>query len=264
MLLAAVAATALMTASPSNASTKPAPTKDMPAEKETKEAKNKKNDFDFGKFMLLFDKIFPAQPDPAPERLALSRVSMQRLLPDGAYGRAFGTMAEGLADRILNMSESDLDFLGKKDDKAPNTATLRDSLVKDDPYFIEREKIIRRVVREELVKMFAIMEPSLREGLAKALARRLDEKQLNDLNTFLATDSGKAFGEQNVGMWFDPDIARSIFQAMPGMIMAAPGIKARIDKETAHLPKPPKKEKAKEDEGKDEPTEGTKEETPAK
>lgn len=195
---------------------------------------------EFGKIMLMFDKFFPAQPEPDPARLELARTSMNRLIPNGSYGKAFGNMAELMADRVLSMSESDIAF-GTAKKPSTDATTMRDMMVKDDPNFLEREKIIRRVGREELVKIFAILEPSLREGLAKSLARRLDAKQLTDLNAFLATDSGRAFGEQSVGMWFDPDIARSMFQTMPAMLMAVPGAIARIDKETAHLPKPPKK-----------------------
>ena len=38
----------------------------------------KKDDFDIGQMMAVFDKLFPAQPDPLPARLALSRVTVKR------------------------------------------------------------------------------------------------------------------------------------------------------------------------------------------
>lgn len=240
----AIAAAALATAPTTTTPKAPSPITVVDTRKGSKKpAPVAKKDpmAEFGKVMLMFDKFFPAQPEPDPARLELARTSMNRLLPNGAYGKAFGNMAELMADRVLSMSESDMAF-GTTKKSAADTTTMRDRMVKDDPYFLEREKIIRRVGREELVKIFAIIEPSLREGLAKSLARRMDAKQLTDLNAFLATDSGRAFGEQSVGMWFDPDIARSLFQSMPAMLMAVPGAIARIDKETAHLPKPKKKE----------------------
>jgi len=104
-------------------------------------------------------------------------------------------------------------------------------------------KIMRRVIGEELIKISAVMEPKLREGLARSIARRFDEKQLRDINLFLATDSGKAFAGQTMRMWIDPDVMRSMVQSMPHLIAAAPGAMMRIEAETAHLPKPKKPEK---------------------
>ena len=197
---------------------------------------------DFGEMMRMIDKIFPPQPDPDPARLQLARVSTQGLLPDGTYGRAMSGIMDSVATRVLNLNEAELGIKGKKA-KTPSTETLRESILKDDPYFDERLTIIKRIVGEEFQKLSAVVEPRLRDGLARSMARRFDARQLSDLNAFLATDSGKAFGRQSFAMWVDPDLVRSMVGAMPDMIMAAPGIAQRIDKETAHLPKPKKKAK---------------------
>ena len=106
-------------------------------------------------------------------------------------------------------------------------------------------KIMRRVIGEELVKISAAMEPKLREGLARSIARRLDDKQLREVNAFLATDSGRVFAGQSMRMWVDPDVLRSMMQSMPHMIAAMPGAMMRLEAETAHLPKPKKKDKEK-------------------
>ena len=108
-------------------------------------------------------------------------------------------------------------------------------------------RIMRRVIGEELVKISAVMEPKLREGLARSMARRFDEKQLRDINAFLATESGRAFAAENMKMWIDPDVMRSIVQSFPHMISAVPGAMLRLEAETAHLPKPKKKDEPKPD-----------------
>jgi len=110
---------------------------------------------------------------------------------------------------------------------------------------------MRRVVGEELIKISAVMEPKLREGLARSVARRFDEKQLREINAFLATDSGRAFGAQTMRMWLDQDVMRSMMQSMPHMIAAMPGTMMRIEAETAHLPKPKKKADEKKPDAKD-------------
>jgi hypothetical protein len=76
------------------------------------------------------------------------------------------------------------------------------------------------------------------------MARRFDEKQLADLNAFLATDSGKAFGSQSMAMYVDPDVMRAMIGSFPEMMKAMPDAMKRVEAATAHLPKP-KTDKAK-------------------
>ena len=213
-------------------------------------AKLKPSDLDMSKLMGMFDKMFPAQPDPSPQRLALARTTAAGVLPNGAYASAFDEFAGGMVDHFLSLRESDL-VAGTRDGKPPSKLTLRQEITKNDPHFEERLKIIRRVVREELVKLSNVLEPKMREGLARSIARRFDERQLTDINAFMATESGRAFAGQTMRMWVDPDVMRSMMQTFPQMIAAMPGAIERLDSETAHLPKPKKKANKK---AEDEPT----------
>jgi hypothetical protein len=198
----------------------------------------KKDNFDLAKIMAMFDKIFPPQPEPEPARLALARTAAGVLMPNGTYARLMGGMMHSIADSVMNMSEADF---GKSEKGKPaSTITMRERLKKDDPYFDERMKIYERVIGEELAKAAVIIEPKLREGLARSMARRFDAKQLADISAFLATDSGKAYGSQSLAMWVDPDVMRSMMQSMPELMMAMPNLMQRLDAETAHLPKPKK------------------------
>jgi len=200
-------------------------------------------DLDIGQMMAIFDKIFPAQPDPPAPRLALSRTAVQSLFPDGTYARMMGGMMHGIADRVMGMTAADL---GARPDKgrAADTITLKEKLAKDDPAFDERMRIMEQVIGEEFAKMAAIVEPRMRDGLARSMARRFDEKQLADLNAFLATDSGKAFGSQSMAMYVDPDVMRAMIGSFPEMMKAMPDAMKRVEAATAHLPKP-KTDKAK-------------------
>ena len=208
---------------------KAAPKKEAPAAKAP--------DFDIGQMMAVMDKLFPAQPDPAPARLALSRTAVQGLLPDGTYARMMDGVMHGVADRVLGLTAADLGQAGAKG-KGPDTTTLRDKMAKEDPNFEERMRIIEKIVGEEFAKMTAIIEPRLRDGLARSMARRFDEKQLGDLNAFLATESGRAYGRQSMAMWVDPDVMRAMISTLPEMMKGMPDAAKRIESETAHLPKP--------------------------
>lgn len=245
-IITAVAAALLATAAPALAGnedlTAPGAKTGQAAEKQSGK---KADDFDPAQLFAMFEKLFPPGPEPVPARLALAKVSVQGLFPDGSYARMTEDMMSGLVDRVLGLSEVDFEPKGK-DGKAPSTATLRQSLAKDDPAFDERFKIIRRVLGEEMVKIGAIIEPKMRDGLARSMARRFDEKQLADVNAFLATDSGKAYGRHSLSMWFDSDVMRGMFASFPDLIPVLPGVIARIETETAHLPKPKKSETASE------------------
>lgn len=200
----------------------------------------KKDDFDFAQILTMFDKMFPPGPDPDPARLALAKTTAEGVFPNGTYAALFDDAMSGIVDKVLAMRPGDL-LPAKAGAKAATNASLHDELVKDDPHFDERMKIMRKIVGEELVKISAVMEPKMREGLARSIARRLDERQLRDTNLFLATDSGRAFAGQTMRMWVDPDVMRSMMQAMPHIVMAMPGAMMRLEAETAHLPKPKKK-----------------------
>lgn len=241
--IATLAAALLVTAAPATANAAPSVPSAKSGKSAPKESGKKLDDFDPAMLFAMFDKLFPPQPEPPAARLALSKVTVQGLFPNGAYARMMDGMIAGLADRVLNMSEADFDK--GKDGKPPSTLTLRQSLAKDDPAFEERYKIIARVIGEEMVKIGAIIEPRMRDGLARSMAHRFDEKQLSDLNAFLATDSGRAYGQQSLAMWFDADVVRGMFASFPELITVVPGIAARLESETAHLPKPKKKPEAK-------------------
>ncbi len=236
----------LLATAPVAANAAPATDPEHQAEKvaQQEDAKTKSEPFDPAQFLAVFEKLFPAQPDPSPERLALSRVTVQGLFPDGTYGQLIDGVLGGIADRVLDLSEADFGTKGK-DGKPPSKATLREAALKDDPHFEERMTIMERVISEEMARIATIVEPKLRDGLARSMARRFDDRQLTDINAFLATDSGRAFGEQSMGMWVDPDVMRAMVASFPEVITAMPDAMKRLEAETAHLPKPKKQEEKK-------------------
>lgn len=201
---------------------------------------------DLASMMAMFDRLFPPLPDPDPTRLGLARGTAQAMLPPGAFSRGMVDYMGGFADRILAMKQSDLEALGKPGAKLAATGkpepTLRDQLIAEDPWFAEREKLTRAAIVAEFDRLSIAIEPKLREGLARTMAHRFTDKQLADINGFMATDSGRVLGANYLGMWFDPELMRAMVTTMPDWIMAMPGAAQRIEAATAHLPKPPKKD----------------------
>ena len=170
----------------------------------------------------------PATAQPVdPARLALAEKTVAVLVPQGVYMRLMQQQFPAMMDAMLANMET----------AVPGG---RDKARAADPAFDERMRIMTRVMGEEMGPLMSRMEPSLRTGMARALARRFDPQQLNDFNTFFATPSGKAFGEQFISLFADPEIMGEMMKMMPMMMQEMPRIMKKVEAATAHLPKPPK------------------------
>ena len=190
----------------------------------------------------MFDTLFPPQPAPDPLRMPLAHSTALALLPPDAMGQAVGAMMGGMVDRFLSLRESDFPAKAKAGAKPASldTRTMRETMRANDPHFDERVRLIRGAAEVEFKRYAAVLEPRLRDGIARAVARRFDQRQLTEINAFFATDTGRALGRQFLGIWFDPDLMRSSIAAMPELVQLMPGSMQRIGAATAHLPKPPK------------------------
>lgn len=251
-MLSAIAALAIATATPTKGEAPP-PVVTVPAtEKKAEGAKPKSNGFeDIGKFMAMFDKIFPPQPDPEPVRLNAARGVALKMWPDGTFGSLLETYATTMANTVLDMKPSELEamFNDKKDGKAKPVApadtnlTLRDQMRRDDPHFDKRVEVITAALKAEFARLSPVIEPPLREGLSRAMARRFTQPQLGDLNAFYQSPTGQVYARESLKMWFDSDVMRSTFNAMPAIIMQMPGATQRVDAAMKTLPPMPKKAK---------------------
>lgn len=259
-------ALAAIAASPTTVEKAPATPPPIVAVETTEEKsadKKKSDDMDFTKMMAVFDKLFPPQPDPDPARLAAARGVSVRMWPDGTYGMLLDTFVGSIANTVLDLKPSDLAmFEDKKDEKKegekegakkpapaakdPNL-TLREQLRRGDPYFDQRVAAITAAVRAEFAHMSPLIEPNLREGLSRSLARRFTEPQLADLDAFYRTPTGQAFARESLKMWFDSDVMRSTINSMPMVILQLPGAMQRVEAAAKSFPEPPKKQKAAKD-----------------
>ncbi len=205
---------------------------------------------DFAKMLKMFDKMFPPQPDPDPARLAAARPVALLMWPDGTYGDIFETLATSIGNTVLDMKPSDFPEppAGKDDkDAKPKVAkpdvSLRDQMRREDPHFDQRMKLMTAAAHAELQRLSPLIEPPLREGLSRALARRFTEPQLADIGAFYGSPTGRLYAREAIKMWMDGDIARSMMNSMPVLIMQMPGALERMKSADDSLPPPPKKAK---------------------
>jgi hypothetical protein len=196
---------------------------------------------DLGAMFALVDKIFPSQPDPDPARLALARTAVNAMWPDGSYGKIMSSMFGGMYDRAMQLKQSDFASLDPKGTKpADNDQSLHDTLAAKDPYFDQRAAAIRAILEEEAAKLSAVIDPRMRDGLSRAMARKLDEHQLADVDAFFATPSGRAFAGQYLQLWLDPDAMRSMMSATPDMMKLMPEAMQKVKEANDKFPEPKK------------------------
>ncbi len=198
----------------------------------------------FDAIMGIVDKLFPAQPDPDPARLALARTSVAAMWPDGAYGNMMTSFAGGMIDRVMQMKKSDLPAFGKPSAKTAAKAdgadlSLHDQAAAKDPYFDQRVAAIRAAVVDETSKLSTIIDPRVRDGMARSLARRFDARQLTDINNFFATPSGHAFAGQSMRLWFDPDMLHAMMSTFPEMMKRMPDMMKSVKEANDRFPAPP-------------------------
>ena len=188
----------------------------------------------------------PAAPAPAAapadaEKLALAKAAVAAIIPPGTMQRVMkSTMASvenAMVGGMFDMKASDLGATGEGKDK-----TLREAMAEKDPHFEERMKVTNRVMAEEMGAIFGKMEGPMREGMARAYARRFSLAELQDINRFFASSSGSSFARQSFELMTDPELMKEMTAFMPQMMKEMPAIAEKLKKATAHLPEPPKDE----------------------
>ena len=196
-----------------------------------------------------------AQVDPA--RLALARTTVNYVWPLGTYQRMMGTAMDQMMNSVMggmfDMKIGDMvpaDKEMSEEDKKLAQTTMREAIAKKDPHFEERMRITNKVMMTEMGTIFGKVEPAVREGLANAYAKKFDQQQLTDLNTFFATPTGRAYAAESVTLFMDPELMKAIAGAMPELVKGMPAIMEKVKKATAHLPEPPKSKDS--DEGEEE------------
>jgi hypothetical protein len=192
-----------------------------------------------GAIFALFDKMFPPQADPDPARLAIAQSAVGAMWPDGSYGKMMTGMLGGAVDHAMALKMSDLAAIsGKEADSAgvAGALSLHDLAAAKDPHFDERMTAIRTAVDEEMGKVSVVIDPRIREGLARTMARRFDQAQLTDINAFFATPTGHAFAGQYMQLWMSPDTMRSIFTSMPELMKLMPEMMEKVKAASDQFP----------------------------
>ena len=179
-----------------------------------------------------------AAADPA--RLAAAEKAVASLVPEGIYMKMmrnqFPRMMDAMMAQMMGQTPNEM---GMPEAGADGDKPMRETAAKADPHFEERMRIMTRVMGEEMGTVFEKIEPRFRTGLSRAFARKFTIEQLDAQNAFFATPAGKAFANEYLTTFMDPEVMQEMMAAMPEMMKAMPAIMAKVEKATAQLPAPP-------------------------
>jgi hypothetical protein len=114
--------------------------------------------------------------------------------------------------------------------------TLADIMAIFDPVHDQRTAIIMQTTIASMTTIMTDLEPSIREGLAEAYARRFTASQLADMNRFFDTPSGQAYAANAMSIQTDPAVMSRMQAIVPVLMQRLPGIMDQANRATAKLP----------------------------
>ena len=210
------------------------------------EAQKAKMQKEMDEAIALIEKMFDTSDLPPidPARLTLAQQTTAALIPAGSiekmvdnlYGKMFKTfMGEfgGQSDLLLSIKTG----VETEQIAALDEATKGQVADMFDPHRKERDEQITRVIKPLISEALGDMEPPMREGLAKAYARKFTGAQLTDLNSFLATPTGQLYAGEWMALQADPEVMVAVIKAVPPLVTKFIDRAPEIEKDLKELPK---------------------------
>ncbi len=171
----------------------------------------------------------PASVVPA-DKDALANNVANLIMPKGTFNQIFEKKLPEMANFVLDKKA--LDFVKLIEPYEKNKKSY-DGMVKmvgnktvlelmnenaPDPHWRERISIVMRVIGQEYAPLFDLMEPELRTNLAKTYARKFSAAQLTEMNSFLATPTGRAYSEMQMMQYYEPEVLLGYFNMGPKLM----------------------------------------------
>ena len=195
--------------------------------------------------MEMFSKLFDTgdKTPIEPAQLALGQATAAKLLPDGAYGKMMNDMIGSFIKPMLqldeNMSGNQIAMKTGVDFEKANALTdeQRGAVMAIlDPGRKARNEGMFEVMTPLLLEVGKALEGPMREGLARAYARKFTADQLTMVNAFFATPAGSAFAAESFAIQGDPEVLSATFQAIPVMMTKLMGSAGDLEKQMNALP----------------------------
>tara|TARA_B100000678_G_scaffold233455_1_gene202486 strand:+ start:240 stop:1232 length:993 start_codon:yes stop_codon:yes gene_type:complete len=198
----------------------------------------------------LIASMFQADPldAEAEARLPAANAVAASLVPQGVYGEMMGQMMDSFMGPIFQMAEmaGGMDgaelatYTGLSTDQ---TGTLSDEARAEltdifDPVYDTRNRAELDAITEGMNAIFTMLEPGMRDGLARAYASRFDAGELAQLQAFFATPAGAKYASQSLVINTDRQVISGMMQSIPMMMEQLPALLESFENAEAGLPEP--------------------------
>lgn len=178
-----------------------------------------------------------------PARLAAAQKAVQYIFPAGTYARIMDRSLQGMVKPMMEsvgkLPLRDLAAIAGVSEQelaAKPGATLDELMAILDPAFKERTAATMPAMFKAMGSLFAEFEPVMQASLARAYARRFDERQLAELNAFFATPTGTLYAANSMVIFTDPEVMSGMQAFVPVMMKRMPEIMKGVQAELAHFP----------------------------
>ncbi|TCM31106.1 DUF2059 domain-containing protein [Novosphingobium sp. ST904] len=183
-----------------------------------------------------------ATPVTDPARIAAARQTVDYVFPAGTYARLMnGTldkMMDSIMDSTMKMPLRQLAGLSGVDPGKLGPASLAEIMEIYDPAFKQRMQISTRTMMSEMIPLMTQVEPDVRAGLTQAYAGKYTAAQLDELNTFFATPTGKAYAADSYLIMMSPEVMEKMQAFAPKLMEQMPSIVEKVKAASAGLPAP--------------------------
>ena len=188
--------------------------------------------------------MFKVEPLTAEQqaRLPQAQALVAQIMPPGTLDQMMGGMFDKMLGPIMAMDTGpssheiagqlgieDEDFSLSDEDAARIAAIL-------DPAYKERQAREMKAVQSSMRKVMALMEPSMRKGMAEAYAATFTAPEMTDIAAFFATPSGASFARKSYALASDPRIMSASMEVLPNLMGQMKEIEAEVKSATADLP----------------------------
>ena len=173
---------------------------------------------------------------PSAERVALA------MLPPGFYGAMMDRMLENMLEPMFaDAVTPELILASRTGASAEAIEALSEAEAEElarlvDPAYDQRMDAILNALGTVMRDVGQTVEGPMREGYARAFAKRFDRAQLTEIELFFSTSTGEVFASEFMALFSDPQVMSSMMQTMPTMFRQMGDMQAMMTEALGSLP----------------------------
>ncbi len=199
-------------------------------------------------FTKMFENIFVKDETPIePALLSKGERIAAAVVPKGSYRKimaeTFKKVVEPMMEGIDEIPMSVIaGFAGVSEEeiKLKDGAKLSDLMIIIDPYYKQHNRVMMSKISDIMIDLSDDIEPSIRNGMARAYARRFSADDLETVAQFYETEAGAKFAGESLSIYASPEVMSASMEMMPQFMERFFGAMEEITEGEGDIP-PPRK-----------------------